>query len=86
LNEQVEAGLDPRLTQRQAKERAEMTVAKAHALYMHAVREGSSSRRRNSSYTLNIIDNPVIHSTFGVSDQAPENPFLPQGWKPCSES
>jgi hypothetical protein len=48
LNEQVEGGLDPRLTQRQAKERADMTVAKAHALYMRAVHEGRSPRKKSS--------------------------------------
>jgi hypothetical protein len=24
-----------------------------------------------------------VHPPFGASDQAPEIPFLPQGWKPC---
>ncbi|WP_407668162.1 Arm DNA-binding domain-containing protein [Novosphingobium rosa] len=34
LNEKVEAGLDPRVTQREGKALAKMTVAKTHVLYM----------------------------------------------------
>lgn len=34
LNEQVEKGLDPRTILRERKAREEMTVAKAHGLYM----------------------------------------------------
>lgn len=46
LNELVEKGIDPRVAQRDAKALAEMTVAKAHGLYMVAVREGRSSRKK----------------------------------------
>ncbi|WP_343616918.1 integrase family protein [Novosphingobium sp.] len=45
-NEKVEAGLDPRAIQRDERARAEMTVAKAHELYMTAAREGRSSRAK----------------------------------------
>lgn len=46
LNDKTEAGLDPRIIQSEAKALAEMTVAKAHALYMDAVREGRTSRKK----------------------------------------
>lgn len=49
LNDQVESGLDPRIIQKQEKARAEMTVARAHALYMIAVREGRSSRTKQAN-------------------------------------
>ncbi|WP_380872099.1 phage integrase [Sphingomonas sp. DBB INV C78] len=42
LNEQVEAGIDPR----EERARLSMTVARAHGLYMQAVREGRSSRAK----------------------------------------
>lgn len=56
LNNQVENGLDPRATQRDAKALAEMTVAKAHALYMAAVREGRSCRRKGPAKPATIKD------------------------------
>lgn len=46
LNDQVEAGIDPRVALRDERARASMTVAKAHALYMIAVHEGRSSRAK----------------------------------------
>jgi integrase len=46
LNRQVEIGVDPRQVQREAGRRAAMTVARAHELYMVAVREGRSSRAK----------------------------------------
>src|SRR3546814_6928977 len=61
LNDQLEAGIDPREARRareaeeQARrERASMTVAKAHQRYMVAVREGRSSRAKkpNSPRTI----------------------------------
>jgi integrase len=54
LNEEIEAGIDPRLARRAEEGRAAMTVARAHALYMEAAREGRSSRakRRNKSRTI----------------------------------
>jgi len=54
LNIQVEAGIDPRQVAREEKARTSMTVAKAHGLYMVAVREGRSSRakRRNKPRTV----------------------------------
>jgi hypothetical protein len=44
LNEQIEAGIDPRAALREEQARNAMTVARAHELYMIAVREGRSSR------------------------------------------
>jgi integrase len=54
LNEQIEAGGDPRETMRAEETRASMTVARAHGLYMLAVREGRASRakRRNKPRTI----------------------------------
>lgn len=54
LNEQIEAGLDPREVRREEKARSEMTVARAHELYMVAVHEGRASRakRRNKPRTI----------------------------------
>jgi hypothetical protein len=51
FNEQIEAGIDPREAAREAERRATMTVARAHGLYMEAVREGRASRakRKNSA-------------------------------------
>ena len=43
FNEHVEAGIDPRAARREKEARDSMTVAKAHVLYMVAVREGRSS-------------------------------------------
>ncbi|WP_206244826.1 Arm DNA-binding domain-containing protein [Novosphingobium terrae] len=48
LNDQVEAGIDPRVTLRKAKSHAQMTVAFAHGLYMEAVRDGRISRRQST--------------------------------------
>ena len=55
LNEKVEAGIDPREEKRAAEERASMTVDRAHALYMEAVKEGRASRakRQNKPRTIN---------------------------------
>lgn len=46
LNEQVEAGIDPREALRNERIRATMTVYRAHELYMIAVRQGRSSRAK----------------------------------------
>jgi integrase len=55
LNEQIEAGIDPRQPLLEEQRRAQMTVHRAHALYMEAVRDGRSSRakRRNKPRTIN---------------------------------
>jgi hypothetical protein len=56
LNEKVEAGLDPREAIRAEKIRAEMTVERAHALYMVAVNEGRSSRAKRPNKPRTISD------------------------------
>lgn len=61
LNEQVEAGIDPRVTQREEKARAEMTVARAHELYMIAVREGRASRAKRPNKPRTISDKLEIY-------------------------
>jgi integrase len=49
LNENVEAGIDPREALRIEQARATMTVARAHELYMQAVREGRASRAKRKN-------------------------------------
>ena len=56
LNQQVEAGIDPRETRRAEIARAKMTVARAHQLYMTAVREGRSSRAKRPNKPRTISD------------------------------
>lgn len=60
LNDQVEAGIDPRASQREAEKRSGMTVAKAHAIYMIAVEEGRSSRARRPNKPRTIKDKRKI--------------------------
>lgn len=61
LNENVEAGIDPRVAQREEKARAEMTVARAHGLYMIAVREGRSSRAKRANKPRTVQDKLEIY-------------------------
>lgn len=61
LNEQVEAGVDPREVMRAAEARASMTVARAHGLYMHAVREGRASRAKRRNKPRTIADKLEIY-------------------------
>ena len=61
LNEQVEAGVDPREEQRLAEERATMTVARAHALYIEAAREGRASRAKRMNKPRTIVDKLKIY-------------------------
>lgn len=68
LNDQVEAGTDPREAMRAEKAdkearkaRANMTVAKAHKLYMVAVREGRSSRAKKPNKPRTIKDKLDIY-------------------------
>lgn len=56
LNQQVEAGIDPRVTLRQEKVRASMTVERAHALYMQAAKDGRSSRAKRPNKPRTISD------------------------------
>lgn len=56
LNERVEAGVDPREEERAARERAGMTVARAHAIYMEATREGRGSRAKRVNRPRTIAD------------------------------
>lgn len=61
LNDLVEAGIDPREVERKEKARAEMTVARAHALYMIAVRQGRSSRAKRPNKPRTISDKLEIY-------------------------
>ena len=56
LNAKVEAGIDPREEKRLADERAGMTVARAHALYIQAAREGRASRAKRVNRPRTIVD------------------------------
>jgi integrase len=62
LNEQIEAGIDPRVAQREEKLRSEMTVARAHELYMVAVREGRASRAKRPNKPRTISDKLEIYN------------------------
>lgn len=61
LNEQVEAGIDPRAAEREAADRHAMTVAFAHGLYMGAVREGRASRAKRTNKPRTIADKLAIY-------------------------
>ena len=60
-NEIIEAGIDPREKMRAAAERAGMSIAKAHALYMIAIREGRSSRAKKPNKPRTISDKLEIY-------------------------
>ena len=61
LNEKVEAGIDTRVVQREEKARSEMTVARAHALYMIAVRQGRASRAKKPNKPRTISDKREVY-------------------------
>lgn len=61
LNEQVEAGVDPREAARAADARASMTVDRAHQLYMVAVDEGRASRAKRKNRPRTITDKQAIY-------------------------
>lgn len=61
LNEQVEAGVDPREAARAAEARASMTVDRAHQLYMIAVNEGRASRAKRKNRPRTIADKQKIY-------------------------
>ncbi|MBL0770005.1 integrase arm-type DNA-binding domain-containing protein [Sphingopyxis sp. DHUNG17] len=63
LNDLVEVGVDPREVQRAAEERASMTVAKAHGLYIEAAREGRASRAKRKNKPRTISDKLKIYHT-----------------------
>lgn len=61
LNVKVEAGVDPRELLRAEEQRATMTVARAHALYMEAVHEGRASRAKRKNKPRTISDKVEIY-------------------------
>ncbi|KHK91873.1 tyrosine-type recombinase/integrase [Novosphingobium malaysiense] len=61
LNEQVEAGIDPREVLREEQRHNSMTVAKAHGLYMEAVHEGRSSRAKRPNKPRTISEKLEIY-------------------------
>ena len=61
LNDQVETGIDPRAVEKEARERAEMTVERAHHLYMIAVGEGRGSRAKRVNKPRTIADKIRIY-------------------------
>lgn len=56
INEQIDAGIDPRVVLREEKRRDIMTVSKAHELYIVAVKEGRSSRAKRPNKPRTIKD------------------------------
>jgi len=56
LNTKVEAGIDPRIEAREEEKRRHMTVARAHALYMIAVRQGRATTARKPNKPRTIKD------------------------------
>ncbi|WP_176399578.1 tyrosine-type recombinase/integrase [Novosphingobium sp. B 225] len=56
INEQIDAGIDPRVVLREEKRRDIMTVSKAHELYMVAVNEGRSSRAKRPNKPRTVKD------------------------------
>lgn len=56
LNAKVEAGIDPRVEAREEEERRRMTVARAHGLYMIAVRQGRATTARKPNKPRTIKD------------------------------
>lgn len=62
LNEQIEAGFDPRTAVCEERARAMMTVKRAHDLYMGAVREGRSSRAKRPNKPRTISDKLEIYN------------------------
>ena len=56
LNDQVDVGIDPREEMRKDEAYRTMTVEKAHALYMGAVREGRASRAKTPNRPRTIRD------------------------------
>jgi hypothetical protein len=56
INEQIDAGIDPRVDRREEKRRDIMTVSKAHEFYMIAVKDGRSSRAKRPNKPRTIKD------------------------------
>jgi integrase len=56
LNRQIEAGVDPRDTERERNFRESMTVDRAHSLYMVAVKEGRHLKRARLCKPVTIED------------------------------
>lgn len=61
LNQEIDAGLDPRDRLRDENSKSAMTVARAHDLYMIAVREGRSSRAKRLNKPRTIKDKAEIY-------------------------
>jgi integrase len=62
LNDQIEAGVDPRAVDSAAAERAKMTVELSHDLYMTAVHEGRASRAKRINKARTIADKLAIYA------------------------
>ena len=61
LNAELDKGRDPRAGQRKKRRSTAMTVARAHNLYMVAVREGRSSRAKRTNKPRTIRDKLEIY-------------------------
>jgi len=56
LNQQAEAGVDPRHAEEEDRRRATMTVNRAHAIYTEAVHQGRASRAKRKNKPRTISD------------------------------
>lgn len=56
LNQQIDAGVDPREIEKEKNLRESMTVNRAHVLYMTAVREGRHLKRARLCKPVTIDD------------------------------
>ena len=61
LSLQIDRGIDPRDALREAKRLSVMTVARAHKLYMVAVREGRSSRAKRPNKARTVLDKQEMY-------------------------
>ena len=61
LNEKIEVGVDPREAIHEQKARDAMTVGRAHALYMEAVRAGRASRSKRVNKPRTIKEKEEIY-------------------------
>lgn len=62
LDEQLEAGIEPRSAAKEEQARTLMTVERAHGLYMVAVREGRSSRAKRPNKPRTVSDKLEIYN------------------------
>src|SRR5687768_326405 len=75
LNAEIEAGIDPREVKQEESRRTTMTVARAHDLYMEAVRAGRASRARKRNRSRTIADKKKVFDRDIVPKLGATSPF-----------